>query len=289
MTDARVIVGLGETLWDIFPDGARLGGAPLNFACSVAGLAKADAHVFMASSVGNDELGQRAVESLGLHGVSTDCLQITDRPTGRVMVELNSAGVAAYRFAEDAAWDHLSWSSTVEQLASNCDAVCFGTLGQRSERSKTMIQRFVAETSNDALRILDVNLRAPFFCDEILRESLLLANVLKLNDEELPVVARLGDVRGSDLEMMRQLAERFQLRCIAVTRGANGAMLLCGEAVSDLPGRNVEVVDTVGAGDAFTAALTLGLLGGQAIDKVNHKAIEAASLACAQLGGIGSR
>ena len=193
------------------------------------------------------------------------------------------------RLARDAAWDYLSWSRAHRQLASDCDAVCFGTLGQRSKRSKSTIQRFVAETSSNALRILDVNLRAPFFSDEVIRESLVLANVLKLNDEELPAVARLYDARGSDLEMMRQLAERFQLRCIAVTRGANGAMLVSGEAVSDLPGRRVEVVDTVGAGDAFTAAMTLGLLTGQAIDEVNHKTIEAAALACSQLSGIGSR
>ncbi len=284
MSDIPLVVGLGETLWDVFPDGPRLGGAPLNFSCSTAELAQANAQVFIGSAVGSDDLGRRALDSLVEHGVNTTCVQTNDRQTGQVLVELDSAGVASYRFADNAAWDHLSWSGALQQLASDCDAVCFGTLGQRSAFSRTTIQKFVAETCDETLRILDVNLRAPFFNDEVIRESLVLANVLKLNDEELPVLASLCGASGSDVQIMRQLADRFQLRNVALTRGAAGAILVCGDQVSDLPGINVEVVDTVGAGDAFTAAMTLGLLAGRNIDDVNHAAIATASYVCSRPG-----
>ena len=242
------------------------------------------ARVFIVSSVGNDELGRRAIDSLGKHGVNTSCMQTDDRQTGQVLVELDSAGVASYRFAGNTAWDHLCWNSALQQLASDCDAICFGTLGQRSECSRTTIQKFVNATSDETLRILDVNLRAPFFTDEVIRESLALANVVKLNDEELPLLAALCGFRGNDVEIMRQLAEQFQLRCVALTRGAAGAILVLDSAVSDLPGSEVEVVDTVGAGDAFTAAMTLGLLAGRNIDQVNQRAIATASYVCSQPG-----
>ena len=284
MNRGSVIVGLGETLWDVFPDGPRLGGAPLNFSCSTAELAQSDAQVFMASAVGSDELGRRAICTLEEHGVNTTCMQIDDRPTGQVLVELDSAGVASYRFAENCAWDHFLWNSALQKLASDCDAVCFGTLGQRSACSRATIHKFVAETNEETLRILDVNLRPPFFSDEMIRQSLALANVLKLNDEELPLLARLCDVHGSDVEIMKKLAEQYQFRCIALTRGAKGAILVYGDEVSDLPGIEVAVADTVGAGDAFTAAMTLGLLAGRDIDQVNRNAIAIAAYVCSKPG-----
>ena len=153
-----MIVGLGETLWDVFPDGPRLGGAPLNFSCSAAELAQADAQVFMASAVGSDELGRRAIDSLAEHGVNTTYMQIDDRPTGQVLVELDSAGVASYRFADNCAWDHFLWNSGLQKLAMDCDAVCFGTLGQRSDCSRATIQKFVAETTEEATMQFPANL-----------------------------------------------------------------------------------------------------------------------------------
>ena len=279
-----IIVGLGETLWDVFPDGPRLGGAPLNFSCSAAELAGGTAKVFMVSAVGNDTLGQPAVDALKMHGVDVSTVQRNDRATGQVFVELDHAGVASYRFAKDGAWDHLEWNSALQQLASECDAVCFGSLGQRSSVSRRTIQKFVAATPVKTMRILDVNLRAPFFSDEVILESLALANTLKLNDDELPYLAKLCNIRGTETELMHQLADRFQLRCVALTRGANGAVLMCGEAVSDLPGAEVKVADTVGAGDAFTAAMTLGLLAGKTVDAVNQHAIKVAAYVCSMSG-----
>jgi len=278
------IVGLGETLWDVFPDGARLGGAPLNFCCSAAELAGAAARVVMVSAVGNDEFGQPAIDALAVHQVDTSCVQRNDQPTGQVLVELDDAGVASYRFADDGAWDQLLWNEDLRQLAASCQAVCFGTLGQRSEHSRRTIQRFVGATADFALRILDVNLRAPFFSDDVIRESLALANVLKLNEDELPHLASLFGISGTHVEVMRQLAQQFQLRSVALTRGANGAILLSDDVESDLPGIEVKVADTVGAGDAFTAAMTLGLLAERSVDRINQHAIATAAFVCSSSG-----
>jgi fructokinase len=276
----HVIVGIGEILWDVFPDGPRFGGAPSNFSCSAAELAQDAAQVYMVSAVGSDELGRRAIHSLAKHGVNTSFVLIDEWETGQVLVELDSQGVASYRFAENTAWDHLVWSDALQQLAADCDVVCFGTLAQRSKSSRIAIQDFVKATSDDTLRILDVNLRDPFFDDEVIRESLILANVLKLNDEELPLLARLSGAAGSDIEIIRQLADRFQLSHVALTRGAAGAVIVSQDAVSELPGVEVKVADTVGAGDAFTAAMSLGLLSGQDVDEVNGTAIATASHVC---------
>ncbi|MEZ6130694.1 MAG: carbohydrate kinase [Planctomycetaceae bacterium] len=280
----HVIVGLGEILWDVFPDGPRFGGAPSNFACSAAELAGGRAEVCLVSAVGDDELGRRAIEALSTHGVNTSAVQWADQPTGQVQVELDPAGVASYRFAQDTAWDNLVWNRTVQQMAETCDAVCFGTLGQRSAESRRVIQQFVRATPAAALRILDVNLRSPFFDDSVILESLELANFLKLNDNELSRLAGMCAAEGTDIEQLRQIANRFQLHGIALTRGADGAILICGPEESDLPGQPAEVADTVGAGDAFTAAMTLGLLANTPVKQINQHAIAVAAWVCTQKG-----
>jgi len=284
----HIIVGIGEILWDVFPDGPRFGGAPSNFSCSAAELVRNAADIFMVSSVGEDELGHRAVKSLRGHGVNTTCVQIAEQQTGQVLVELDSAGVASYRFAEDTAWDNLKWNDALERRTHDCHAVCFGTLGQRSASSRNVIQKFVGATSDNTLRILDVNLRAPFFDNEVILQSLALANVLKLNDEELTRLSRLCGMAGTDVEILRQIAEQYQLQCVALTRGPDGAIVLQGDNVSDMAGVPVNVVDTVGAGDAFTAAMTLGLLAGRSVEHINESAIAAASYVCSQSGATPS-
>ena len=278
------IIALGEILWDVFPDGPRFGGAPANFGCSASELAQANARVTMVSAVGDDGPGRDAFDALAARGVSTAAVQINDFPTGRVDVTLNSAGAASYRFAEDCAWDHLARSSDLQGLAGRCDAVCFGTLGQRGPQSRTTIQSFLQSTPDSALRILDVNIREPFVSDELILTSLSLANVLKLNDEELPVLARLCDLSGSDVDILRQMASRFALRCVALTRGPDGAVIVSQNGLSDLPGTRVDVVDTVGAGDAFTASMTLGLLDGYPPETINRNAMATAAYVCAQPG-----
>ncbi|MEZ6063169.1 MAG: PfkB family carbohydrate kinase [Planctomycetaceae bacterium] len=282
-THPPVIVGLGEVLWDVFPTGPRFGGAPANFACASAGLSPA-AKVSMVSGVGRDELGRQARRELQDRSVETTYLAESDRPTGTVHVELDDAGHADYRFADNTAWDCLTWSAVLNDLAAATDAVCFGTLGQRSDASRLTIQQFVKSVPNASLRILDINLRPPFFTGDVILESLALANVLKLNDEELPVVARLCGVSGTDAQIVRTLSETFGLRAVAVTAGAAGAMLLVDGELRELPGVTVSVVDTVGAGDAFTAATTLGLLAGRSADDILQHAVKVAAFVCTQRG-----
>jgi fructokinase len=285
MTQRPTVVGIGEILWDLFPRGARFGGAPANFVCSVAELAGDHIDVSMVSGVGRDELGKRAIESLHAHGVDTGCVATIDRPTGQVQVTLDAAGHASYEFAVDTAWDEVVWSDSLQQLAARANAVCFGTLGQRSEISRQTILQFVRATAAESLRVLDVNLRPPFWNPRVLVESLELANVLKLNDTELPILAEVLRMRGDDDALLEQLVERFSLKLVALTRGAAGAVLLSASGErSDLPAPATVVADTVGAGDSFTAALVIGLLSGLPLSTINAWGNRVAAFVASQSG-----
>lgn len=286
MTDQPYrIVGLGEILWDVFPDGARLGGAPANFASHAASLGEDRVRVAIVSSVGDDDFGRRAVEKLGSQGLDTSAVQQSDRPTGRVLVNLDEAGKATYEFAADSAWDRLEWNDSLRDLAKEADAVCFGSLGQRSEVSRETIQRFVATMAPDSTRVFDINVRPPFIEEAVIRESLRLANVLKLNDDELAMLAEMLELSSdSDQAMLEEMSERFDLTTIALTRGAEGSLLIRGDEVSNIPALETEVVDTVGAGDSFTAALVLGLLKQCSLDAISSNAAEVAAFVCTQPG-----
>ena len=286
MPNRPTVVGLGEILWDVFPDGPKFGGAPANFACTTAELAGDDADVYIVGAVGNDALGHKAIELLRSHGVNTTCVSQIAHPTGQVNVELDNAGKPTFEIATDTAWDNLAWFDELAQLATRADAVCFGTLAQRSPTSRETIRRFVQSTRPECLRILDINLRAPFWTDDVVRESLKLANVLKLNDTELPVLASMLNLSGSDDEQLTSLLRTFNLKAVAFTRGADGATLLSatGER-SNLPAQPTKIVDTVGAGDAFTAALAVGLLDGVPLEKINAWGNRVAAYVCSQPGG----
>ncbi|MEO7404100.1 MAG: PfkB family carbohydrate kinase, partial [Burkholderiales bacterium] len=252
---------------------------------SVAQLGGDEFEAQIVSSVGNDELGLRAVKSLKAHGVNTENVSSIDYPTGQVLVTLDTHGHASYEFASNTAWDNVAWSDMLQTLTARADAVCYGTLGQRSNISRQTIQDFVRATRPDCLRILDVNLRAAFWNEEILLQSLELANVLKLNDSELPVLADMLSYTGSDEDLLDKIARRFSLRLVALTRGANGALLMSslGE-YSELPGQSLEVVDTVGAGDAYTAVLAIGMLRGLPLPTINAWGIRVAGFVCTQAG-----
>lgn len=285
MTDRQTIVGLGEVLWDVFPDGEKFGGAPANFACSVAELAGNHFDVRVVSAVGSDDLGQRAITTLHQHHVTTENVVTCGYPTGTVLVSLDGAGHASYTFAANTAWDNMEWTDALHGLASKTQAVCFGTLGQRESRSRATIRQFVRATPPTALRVFDVNLRPPFWTAAVVTESLELANVVKLNDTELPVVAELCHISGSDEHLLRTLMTRFSLRAIALTRGTKGALLMdAGGSMSDLPAELVQVIDTVGAGDAYTAALVIGLLRNIPLDRINAWGIRVAAFVCTQAG-----
>ena len=276
------VTGIGEILWDMFPDGAQFGGAPANFVCHSQAL---DATSRMVSCVGNDELGRRALRFLQQHGVDTSTVaQSEERPTGTVEIELDAEGAAQYEFAADVAWDALTWSEALDRAADDADVVCYGTLGQRSEVSKNTIQRFLTRTTDECLCVFDVNLRQHFYSEALIRDSLEFANILKLNDEELPVLGSSCGLSGSETAVMQQVREQYNLRLVALTRGANGAILLTEDSVSEYDGFSAEVRDTVGAGDAFTAAMTLGLLLGHELDRINEHACRVAAFVCTQDG-----
>lgn len=285
MRSRPVIVGLGEVLWDVYPDAARFGGAPANFACHAASL---DAESWLASSVGVDEPGDRALDTLRRHGVQCACVaRDAEHPTGRVDVTLDSMGRPSYEIADDTAWDHLSRSDALDSLARRCDAVCFGTLAQRSSRSRDTIRQFVKATPPSALRMFDVNLRRQFYDAAVIDQSLRLANALKLNEEELPIVARLGGVTESKpRDAMRALMNIYSLRLVALTRGPDGATLIAGAEESTSPAPTTTVVDTVGAGDAFTAAVVLDFLAGLPLAEINAHANAVASFVCSQPGAV---
>ena len=285
MTHRLVIAGIGEVLWDVYPDAARFGGAPANFACHAAALG---ADAWMASAVGVDELGRSALATLETAGVQCETVaRDREHDTGQVLVTLDSSGQASYKFADDSAWDHLEWSAALESLAERCDAVCFGTLGQRSEISRATIRRFVRTAPPRALRMFDVNLRQHFYDKDTVHTSLEIASAVKLNDEELPRVAEFCGIHASTpRQMLRELVDRYDLRLAALTCGAEGALLMAGVEESTYPAVPVKVVDTVGAGDAFTAAIVPDFLRGLSLTEINRHANAVASFVCSQPGAV---
>lgn len=280
MASAPIIVGLGEILWDVFPDAKHFGGAPANFAVHSAALG---AEVSIVSAVGTDELGNEAIEVLTGLQMDIRYIRRTPHPTGTVTVNIDSQGKADYIFASDIAWDHLQWSEDLSHLAGSADAVCFGTLAQRSAASEEFIHRFVDSTRDECLRIFDVNLRQVFYSDDQIHRSLELANILKLNDEELPILANIIPA-GTPHQQLRTLRERFNLNYVVMTRGNQGALLISEHEVSDLPGIPTAVADTVGAGDAFTATMAMGILAHRPLDEINRRACEVAAHVCSQAG-----
>lgn len=286
MNNARyTVVGLGELLWDLLPSGARLGGAPANFAYIATLLGDRG---LIASRVGADLFANRAVKELQEKGLVTSYLQLdSTHPTGTVDVQLDDKGKPTFVVKEDVAWDFLEWAAGWQELAEQADAVCFGTLAQRSQPSRETIRRFLTATRKDAVIFFDVNLRAPFYSAEVVSESLRLADIVKLNDEELPAVMELTGLRGdSEEESARRLLQAFDLRMVCVTRGERGSLLLIGEQTLEHPGVKVGVADTVGAGDAFSAALLYHYLRGARLEQISEAANRMGSWVASQVGAM---
>lgn len=277
------MVGLGEALWDLLPTGDHFGGAPANVALHAAALG---AESWLVSAVGQDARGDAALARLDRAGVRRDTVaRLADHPTGVVRVTLDAAGHPVYDIATESAWDYLPWSVAVQQVAERADAIAFGSLAQRSPTSRATIRRAVATTRGTSWRLFDVNLRQRYYDAEVLAESMDVANAVKLNEEELPVVARLcGLAETSPVEQLRALCERFDLRLAALTRGPCGSVLATPDRVYESPAAPTVVADTVGAGDAFTATLLIGILAGRALDEVSRRANAVAAYVCSQPG-----
>ena len=279
-----LLIGLGELLWDMLPDGPRLGGAPANFAASARSLGASAAVI---SRVGNDANGNNARDQLAKLGLNIQLIQVDAvLPTGIVTVAIDDSGQPQYTIQQNVAWDSIEAPAEAINLAQSADAICFGSLAQRSEKSRRSIHQLLQRTGKQTLRIFDVNLRQHYFSREILDESLKTANILKVSDEELPVFAQTMGVKGQQKEILNWLAGSYNLKLIALTRGAQGSLLWRDGEISDLAGVATRVVDTIGAGDSFTAAMTLGLLAGWDLELINQRANQVAAFVCSQAGAM---
>jgi fructokinase len=266
-----IVVGLGELLWDLLPAGKQLGGAPANFAYITSLLGDEG---IPASRLGHDTLGEEAILRLRELGLATAFIQEdADHPTGTVQVEVDSAGQPRFKISESVAWDFLDWTLQWQRLAEQADAVCFGSLAQRSEHSRSTIRKFVQASRPNAVRVFDVNLRQNFYTPQILAESMKLATIVKLNHEELPKIMRIFELgHHSEEDSARRLLSLQDLKLVCITRGDSGSLLVSLNECSEHPGFRVKVADTVGAGDAFTAAVVHGYLRGTSLAQINENA-----------------
>jgi fructokinase len=270
-----LVIGVGEILWDLLPTGPQLGGAPANFAYHAHALG---ARAAVVSRVGSERYGREVFARLKSLGLPEETIQVDDHaPTGTVTVTLADQGVPHYTIHENVAWDRLAVTPSALEAVRNAQAICFGSLAQRAPVSRDAIQRLVAAAPAAAWHIFDINLRQHYYSREVLETSFKLANVLKVNEDELARLAEMFGLSGDERSRIAQLAERHRLRVVACTRGEHGSLLLAGGRWSDHPGVPAKVVDTVGAGDSFTAAMILGLLANWGLDEVNRRANEVAA------------
>ena len=276
-------MGIGELLWDILPDGKELGGAPANFAYHAQALGGEGVIV---SCIGADDYGQQVLDQLNTLSLGVEYIAVDEtHPTGTVSVQVDAEGKPSYNIHEDVAWDFIPRTAELTKLARRADAVCFGTLAQRNEVSRATIQAFLQETSDDVLRIFDINLRQIFYSRDVIEKSLDLAHVFKLNEEELVIVADLLSLdAGDESTLLVNFANRYNLHMIALTKGERGSVLYSEGWISSHAGYKTEVVDTVGAGDSFAAALAVGVLRGQSLDSINHNANRVAAYVCSKPG-----
>jgi fructokinase len=281
----KKVVGLGEVLWDLLPERTCLGGAPTNFAYITTLMGDQG---IVASRVGEDSRGLEALRRMEEMGLDIDHVQTDrDHATGTVKVELDAKGQARFEIARPVAWDFLEWTKDWQNLAEDVSAVCFGSLAQRSEDSRTTLRRFIGATSSDALKIFDVNLRQSYYSEEILSESMRLADIVKVNNDELPKIMSLSKIPHKDeLSSAKKLIEKYDLNLVCITRGGSGSLLVRETSASEHPGFKVRVADTVGSGDAFTAGLVHEYLHGASLDLMNEVANLVGAWVASEVGAM---
>lgn len=280
-----IVVGMGEALWDVLPEGKKIGGAPANFAYHVSQFGLPSCVV---SAVGDDALGKEIVENFTSKGLNQLIAEVP-YPTGTVQVEIDPAGVPQYDIKENVAWDNIPYTAHLEALAERTKAVCFGSLAQRNIVSRTTINRFLDAMphDNDNLVVFDVNLRQGFYDKEILCNSMTRCNILKINDEELVTVSRMFGYRGIDLQdKCWILLGKYNLKMLILTCGINGSYVFTPGNVSFQPTPKVEVADTVGAGDSFTAAFIASILKGKPVAEAHACAVQTSAFVCTQKGAM---
>lgn len=276
------VIGIGEALWDLLPRGPQLGGAPANFAFHACQLG-AESRII--TRIGNDEDGRRMLQRFEEMDIDCSTVQVDDHlPTGAARVAFEPDGSPRFTIVDGVAWDSLALTDEALEAVRNANAVCFGTLAQRTAEAASVIHSLLAETPQSSVRVFDINLRQGFYNREMLDRSLKSANILKLNEHELTVLLPMFGLRGNMRQMASQLADRYNLNLVALTRAEHGSLLYQRGDWSEFPGRKVDVLDTIGAGDAFTAALVLGLLNQLPLDDIHRIAADVASFVCSQPG-----
>ena len=285
MIEQKYIVGLGEALWDVLPQGKQIGGAPANFAYHVQ---QFGLPVRVVSAVGPDTLGQEILDVFCTRAIPA-VVPVVNYPTGTVQVTLDASGVPSYEIKTGVAWDYIPFTPELEALAHQTRVVCFGSLAQRSEVSRTTIHRFLdaMPDNEDVLKVFDINLRQQFYSAEIIQSSLRKSNVLKINDEELALVSQLfGYDEASQEAQARRLLNDYQLKIVILTCGEEGSYIFTSSESSCLDTPHVDVVDTVGAGDSFTAAFVAACLQGQSVAEAHRTAVRVSAYVCTQPGAM---
>lgn len=279
----KVIVGLGEILWDVFPERKILGGAPANFAYHVS---QFGFNGYAVSAIGNDLLGKEILNTLEEKQLNY-LVETTDFPTGTVQVTLSGAGIPKYEICENVAWDNIPFTNRTENLAKNTAAVSFGSLAQRNKISRETIKKFLKAVPNDCLKIFDINLRQHFYTKNIIEDSLELANVLKINDDEVKIIAELFDWKElNEQEICVKLLKKYNLEIVILTKGTEGSFVFNNKETSFQPTPKVHVADTVGAGDSFTAGFVAAYLHGKRITDAHQLAVEVSAYVCQQHGAM---
>lgn len=279
----KVIVGLGEALWDCLPDGSKLGGAPANFAYHASQFGN---EAYAISAIGNDALGDQTLKEFDEKHLKYVMPRV-DYPTGTVQVELDEEGIPTYDIKQNVAWDNIPFTPEIENVAKHCGCVCFGSLAQRNKISRDTIHRFLDTTPMSCLKIFDINLRQNFYTKEIIQESLKACDILKINDEELVTIGRLFGYPGLDIENKCYLIlGKYNLKMLVLTCGTNGSYVFAPGVKSFQPTPKVEVDDTVGAGDSFTGSFASATLAGMPIKDAHKLAVEVSAFVCTQPGAM---
>ena len=281
----QLVIGIGEALWDVLPEGKKIGGAPANFAYHVKQFSLDSCAV---SAIGDDALGKELIENFKDKGVNF-LLETVPYPTGTVQVEIDQAGIPQYDIKENVAWDNIVLTDELKELAKKTRAICFGSLAQRNIISRETINEFLDNipAENDPLIVFDINLRQGFYNKDILTNSMERCNVLKINDEELVTISRMFGYPGIDLmDKCWILLGKYNLKMLILTCGINGSYVFTPGNVSFLPTPKVEVADTVGAGDSFTAAFIASILKGADVATAHRKAVDTSAFVCTQQGAM---
>lgn len=279
----KYVIGIGEALWDVLPEGKKLGGAPANFAYHARQFGLEGIAV---SAIGHDALGEEIVEAFEAHRLPYHLARV-EYPTGTVQVSLDAQGVPQYEIKTDVAWDHIPYDDELAALAADCKAVCFGSLAQRSEVSRNTIGAFLDAVPADCLKVFDINLRQQFYTREVLEASFRRCDILKINDEELETVSRLFGTAGLGLEEKCWfIYERYSLQMLILTCGTKGSYVFYAGGISYLGTPKVEVADTVGAGDSFTGAFIGSILQGKPVTAAHETAVKVSAYVCTQKGAM---